>query len=186
MNGIRTWQGWLDAFLRDASPEGLAANLQLNEDSEVPPESLAALYHLRTLYDEANAMLLACLQLPESEAEQALSKIAAAAHGVRFAKPPRQAQGLEKDAFRRAARILLRDYPPEADLLQSMFLYYLHDNYDAQADANRALTLSLTPAVLEQHRIETTLAILHDGGTRIIMVPSSGLTLMLPSDAVSP
>ena len=57
---------------------------------------------------------------------------------------------------------------------------------NAQADANRALTLSLTPAVLEQHRIEATLAILHDGGTRTIMVPSSGLTLMLPSDAVSP
>lgn len=53
---------------------------------------------------------------------------------------------------------------------------------DAQADANRALSASLTPAVLEQHRIEATLALLHDGGTRTIMVPSSGLTLMLPSD----
>lgn len=54
---------------------------------------------------------------------------------------------------------------------------------DAQADANRALSASLTPAVLEQHRIEATLAILHDSGTRTVMVPSSGLTLMLPSDA---
>lgn len=56
---------------------------------------------------------------------------------------------------------------------------------DAQADANRALSASLTPAVLEQHRIEATIAILQDGGTRTVMVPSSGLTLMMPSDATT-
>lgn len=56
----------------------------------------------------------------------------------------------------------------------------------AQADANRALSASLTPAVLEQHRIEATLALLHDGGTQTIMVPSSGLTLMLPAAGGTP
>jgi regulator of protease activity HflC (stomatin/prohibitin superfamily) len=53
---------------------------------------------------------------------------------------------------------------------------------DGQADANRSLAASITPAVLELRRIEATTAILHDGGTRTIMVPSTGLTLMLPSE----
>jgi regulator of protease activity HflC (stomatin/prohibitin superfamily) len=52
---------------------------------------------------------------------------------------------------------------------------------EAQADANRALAASLTPAVLEQHRIEATLAILSDANTRTVMVPSSGLSLMMPN-----
>ena len=137
-DAIRTWQGWLDAFVRDASAEGLAAYMQSN-DGELPPEALATLFHLRTLYEQANAMLLACLQLPSAEAEQALAAIAAAARGAGFAKPPRQLKGRQKDFYRRASRVLLRDYPPEADLLRSIFLHYLHDDYDAQADANLLL-----------------------------------------------
>jgi len=135
---IQTWQGWLDAFVQDASSEGLAACMQSN-DGELPPEALATLFHLRTLYEEANAMLLACLQLPSPEAERALAAIANAARGAGFAKPPRQLKGRQKDFYRRASRVLLRDFPPEADLLRSIFLHYLHGDYDAQADVNLLL-----------------------------------------------
>ncbi len=49
----------------------------------------------------------------------------------------------------------------------------------AQADANRSLAASITPAVLELRRIEATTAILASPQTRTVMVPSTGLTLML-------
>jgi len=146
-NAIRTWQGWLDAFVLDASTESLAAHIQSQGD-EIPVETWMALFQLRTLYDEANAMLLACLQGPAPEAEQALAAIAAAARGVRFARTPRQMKGRLKEVYRRATKALLRDYPPEADLLQSIFLHYLHDDYDAQSDAN----LLLQEARLESAR----------------------------------
>ena len=142
----RTWQEWLDAFVRDASSEALAAHMRSIGD-DVSPETAATLFHLRTLYEEANAMLLACLQGPASEAEQALAAIAAAANGVRFTKTPPEMKGRLKEAYRRATKILLRDYGPEADLLQSVFLHYLHDKYDAQADAN---------LLLQEARLEST------------------------------
>lgn len=50
---------------------------------------------------------------------------------------------------------------------------------EGQADANRSLAASITPAVLELRRIEATTAILESPQTRTVMVPSSGLTLML-------
>lgn len=49
----------------------------------------------------------------------------------------------------------------------------------AEAEANRTLTASLTPSVLELRRIEATRAILEDEHTRTVMVPASGLTLMM-------
>ncbi|MDQ3032584.1 MAG: prohibitin family protein [Myxococcota bacterium] len=53
---------------------------------------------------------------------------------------------------------------------------------EGQAAANRLLAESMTPAILELRRIEATTAILRDGGTRTVMVPSTGLTLMMPSE----
>jgi len=50
-----------------------------------------------------------------------------------------------------------------------------------QADSNRMLAESITPSVLELRRIEATTAILSSSQTRTVMVPSSGLTLMMPS-----
>lgn len=51
----------------------------------------------------------------------------------------------------------------------------------AQADSNRMLAESITPSVLELRRIDATTAILSSPQTRTVMVPSSGLTLMMPS-----
>jgi len=48
-----------------------------------------------------------------------------------------------------------------------------------QADANRVLAESITPAVLELRRIEATNAILSSNQTRTVMVPSTGLSVML-------
>lgn len=50
-----------------------------------------------------------------------------------------------------------------------------------QADSNRMLAESITPSVLELRRIEATTAILGSAQTRTVMVPSSGLTLMMPA-----
>lgn len=52
---------------------------------------------------------------------------------------------------------------------------------EAEAEANRKLTASLTSQVLELRRIEATNALLSSNQTRVIMVPSSGLTMMLPT-----
>lgn len=54
---------------------------------------------------------------------------------------------------------------------------------EAQASANRAISESLTPAVLEQHRIETTRAMLTNNSTRVIMLPSSGVSVMVNPNA---
>jgi hypothetical protein len=138
-SAITTWQGWLDAFVHDATPEGWAAFMQLNEDGANPPEPWAAMFSLNTQYHIARAMLLACLQLPTVEAEAALAAIAGAAHRARFGKPPRNLKPQLKEVYRYASKTLLRDYPSEADLLQAVFLHYLRDDYDAQADANLLL-----------------------------------------------
>jgi hypothetical protein len=133
---ITTWQGWLDAFVRDASPEGWIGFMQLNEGEDYSPEACAAFFSLRTQYLLARAMLLACLQLPAVEAEPALATIAAAAHHVRFGKAPRQLKPELKEVYRYASKDLLRDYASEADILQAVFLHFLCGDFDAQADAN--------------------------------------------------
>jgi len=54
---------------------------------------------------------------------------------------------------------------------------------EAQAAANRSIAESLTPQILEQHRIDATRAILASNQTRTIMLPSSGMTVMINPNA---
>ena len=50
---------------------------------------------------------------------------------------------------------------------------------EAQAAANRSIAESLTPQILEQHRIDATMSILSSNQTRTVMLPNTGMTVML-------
>jgi regulator of protease activity HflC (stomatin/prohibitin superfamily) len=56
---------------------------------------------------------------------------------------------------------------------------------NAQAAANRTIAESLTPAILEQHRIEATRAMLSSQQTRVIMLPSTGVSVMVNPNATN-
>lgn len=51
---------------------------------------------------------------------------------------------------------------------------------EAEASANRTLAASLTPAVVEIRRIEASRDLLANEHTRVVMLPSSGVTLTTP------
>jgi regulator of protease activity HflC (stomatin/prohibitin superfamily) len=49
----------------------------------------------------------------------------------------------------------------------------------AQANANRALSASLTPEFLQYERIQATRAVLQSNGTRVVFLPGSTMPNML-------
>ncbi|MEP7199012.1 MAG: SEC-C metal-binding domain-containing protein [Chloroflexota bacterium] len=134
---ITTWQGWRDAFARDASPEGWADFMSVsNKDDGPPPWQWSPLFPLVMQSDLTNAMLLACLQLPPASAEAALASLRQQTHALRFDKPPRQLKRAVKEVYRESTKMFLRDLPGEADFFQSLFLHYLRGDYDPRGDAN--------------------------------------------------
>ncbi len=152
---INDWQGWLDKFLRGASTEGWAKFMALLDNDEILPWQWAAVYPMLLQNDLTNAMLLACLQLPEAEAHETLASITDRVHALRFGKPPRQMKRELKQLYRQASKNLLRDLLIMADFFQSVFAHYLRDDYDLTGDPN--LLMREAEALAAMHQRERAL-----------------------------
>jgi hypothetical protein len=132
---LDSWQGWLDAFLNEMSLGGWTEFMQ-TASADIEPWQWAALFGLGAQASLARAMLLAVIQLPEADAEKALASISRQVHAIRFEKPPRSMKRDLKELFRETSKGMLRDLPSTVDFLHTVFLHYLHNDYDLEGDAN--------------------------------------------------
>ncbi|MCL5998589.1 MAG: hypothetical protein M1546_21410 [Chloroflexi bacterium] len=147
-DSVKHWQGWLAEFNYFASAKGWREFVVTPGDDETTAWYWSAVYVILLQSALANAMLLACLQLPQDEAEAAIADIARGSRGSRFGKPPSDIRRAMRELYHESTRRIMRDLPTITDLFESVFLHYLHGEYDVNVDANLMIrdALSLSAA----------------------------------------